>query len=151
MTDSPIADLTHEPIEAIEARLAQVRAERHRLAAEEQRLTGMLSARRANRAPGDPFTGEIARSANEAAPGRENVTARVLVVVRQAGGHSVSPAQVHEQLTKRGLSTNLDHVRRALRRWVERGALGKADGGYFDLRPQSRPGFDIPDDMRQDR
>lgn len=147
-----MSDLAHAPIEEIEARLARVRAERHRLETEERMLTELLGARRS--APGAAPSGrsEGGQSAGEAGPGqRETVTARVLLVVRQAGGQSVSPAQVHAQLIKRGFSTSLDNVRRALRRWVERGALGKADDGYFDLRPQSRPGFEIPDAMRHDR
>lgn len=152
MARPPIADLAHEPIEAIEARLTQVRADRRRLKTEEQMLTELLSARRSAPGAGSAAAGESRRGDADASAGqRENVTASVLVVVRQAGGQSVSPAQVHAHLVKRGLSANLDHVRRALRRWVERGALGKVDDGYFDLRPQSRPGFEIPDAMRQDR
>jgi hypothetical protein len=146
-----ISDLAHEPVEEIEARLAQVRAERRRLETEEQMLTELLSAR--GSAPGavPAGAGERRQARGDAGAGqRENVTASVLVVVRQAGGQSVSPGQVHAQLTKHGLSTTPDNVRRALRRWVERGALGRADDGYFDLRPQSRPGFEIPDAMRHD-
>jgi hypothetical protein len=120
----------------VNAELERLRADLIRLETREQHLTQALGATES------PPTGPP--------PRRANITEHVLGVVKSAGGQALAPSDVHEFLTKRGVGAQLDTVRQALRRCVDRGELAKADGRYFDPRPQSRS-FDYAEAMTRGR
>jgi hypothetical protein len=73
-----------------------------------------------------------ARELAAAAPEQveQNLSANVLTLVKQAQGHPLSPSDVRELLSDRGVHADLSAIRLALRRWAERNQIIK-DGHVY--------------------
>ena len=113
-----LAELAAMPREDVEAELEQVRQEKARLDMEEALLGQVLRIHQfANTGvPGRRTLDGLAASAPEQL--ERNLSANVLTIVRQVGGHELSPADVQELLADRGVHADLSAIRVALRRWA---------------------------------
>jgi hypothetical protein len=127
-----ISDIAAMPVDEIKAELDAVQTEKTKLEMEEQLLAQMLRLREweSTGVHGAPETVAVTQAA---APERqrENVSANVLSLVRQAQ-EPLLPADVRDRLATQGIDADLNAVRVALRRWVDRGELGKRDRYYID-------------------
>lgn len=146
-----ISDVASMPAAAIERELSQVQEERRslrskleslradetRLEMEEQVLAQMLRLRQWE-ADGVPGAANTVNALTKAAPQarRANLSANVLSTVQQAGV-PLTPSDVQRRLDDNGIHADLNAVRVALRRWVERERLVKHDRHYVsrDLSP----------------
>jgi hypothetical protein len=129
-----LAELAAMRREDVEAELEQVRQEKAGLDMEEALLGQVLRIHQfAN--TGVPGSKDVLDGLAASAPEQleRNLSANVLTIVRQAGGHELSPADVQELLADRGVHADLSAIRVALRRWAERNKIIKNGHVYQAL------------------